>query len=235
MFRRFTLIELLVVVAIIAILAAMLLPVLGRAREQARRTACMSNLKQAGLGMMMYAQDNDSHLLPGAPISNARMFYRPDSNWDMRPRLLMYVDADVWGCPSVDFVPIDDPRNTRAGGCYGTWAYWPGRDDPDFGYSGGVPTRLNVDAPERQAMVQDHWIALTTGMHRTNHATGGLVTNNPNVNPSGTWRETAPLSQMHGMNIAFYDGHGEWFSPDELEAVGNWHSSSPHAAWSVMP
>lgn len=65
--KAFTLIELLIVIAIIAILAAILFPVFGRARENARRSSCQSNLKQLGLAFMQYDQDFDSWL-PGSQV-----------------------------------------------------------------------------------------------------------------------------------------------------------------------
>jgi len=64
----FTLIELLVVIAIISILAAILFPVFARARSNARKSACMSNMKQLGLGLMQYTQDYDE-TLPGNELA----------------------------------------------------------------------------------------------------------------------------------------------------------------------
>lgn len=69
--RGFTLIELLVVIAIIAILAAILFPVFARARENARKTSCMNNLKQLGLAWMQYTQDYDERMIPYTTTGNS--------------------------------------------------------------------------------------------------------------------------------------------------------------------
>jgi len=99
----FTLIELLVVIAIIAILAAILFPVFAQARDAARKTACLSNIKQIGLGMGMYAQDNDGiwpgQASDGFPLANTGL--SGASTFNYKDRILPYTkNEQIWLCPS---------------------------------------------------------------------------------------------------------------------------------------
>jgi prepilin-type N-terminal cleavage/methylation domain-containing protein/prepilin-type processing-associated H-X9-DG protein len=107
----FTLIELLVVIAIIAILAAILFPVFARAREAARRTACLNNQKQIATGVMMYAQDYDETM----PLNGAGMGYNtgywvcdyassPEPSWIMGTAPYIK-NRNVWICPSARVWP----------------------------------------------------------------------------------------------------------------------------------
>ncbi len=105
--RGFTLIELLVVIAIIAILAAILFPVFARAREKARETTCLSNVKEISLGLIMYLSDYDSRFpkrsyqVAGTPGCSGKHFW---------PRVVApYIGTgdgasssgkDLWRCPS---------------------------------------------------------------------------------------------------------------------------------------
>ncbi|MHB8993998.1 MAG: DUF1559 family PulG-like putative transporter [Armatimonadota bacterium] len=94
--RGFTLIELLVVIAIIAILAAILFPVFAKAREKARQSSCLSNVKQLGLGLLSYAQDHDE-MLPAFSYGGIK--------WDglIQP----YVkNTQIFRCPSASTLTL---------------------------------------------------------------------------------------------------------------------------------
>ncbi|MGC4046225.1 MAG: DUF1559 domain-containing protein [Armatimonas sp.] len=120
----FTLIELLVVIAIIAILAAILFPVFAQAREKARQTSCLSNMKQIALGVMMYAQDYDetyplgSHLLDTATAATTWQDliepYVKSGVSGTGVNIVQRANAPFWICPSISPSPANLPPGTPA-------------------------------------------------------------------------------------------------------------------------
>ena len=136
--RAFTLIELVVVLALIFILAALLFPVFAAARERARSTRCLSNLKQISLAVLLYAQDFDEMLPRDVTQVGNQTATDPCSSWNptgrLDAKLRPYVrNTEVFACPSANTPPVVWDKNLSACAMDG-WAY------PDFLCFPGDPT-----------------------------------------------------------------------------------------------
>ena len=167
----FTLIELLVVIAIIAILAAILFPVFARARENARKASCQSNLKQIGLGIQQYVADYDGQIPPqqlGGPVV-----------W---PSLLMpYIKSgQLFTCPSYNpgtsFAPDASLINVKSGSKKTSYCDWGSND----GTVGTYPNRfIGAQTYGRNIIPTDKWTtAGFTGGNKSGFVQGTTSTGN---------------------------------------------------------
>ncbi len=192
----FTLIELLVVIAIIAILAAILFPVFARAREKARQTSCLSNVKQITLGHMMYAQDYDG-LFTWAGSNYS--YWHPSIRWPSR--IMPYVkNKQIFLCPSAPhyFVSGDDPN-------LGAWT--------DVGQDYAMNARFCCRDPNRWATTPG--VPAISGygdLWQRDPATFGLVCDSNANYMYGPWISDTypPYRHNEGLNVGYCDGHAKW-------------------------
>ena len=211
--NAFTLIELLVVIAIIAILASILFPVFARARENARRSSCQSNLKQIGLGLIQYSGDFDEML----PRSAFTSYYAQsgDGSYKWMDAIYPYVKSEqIFVCPSdssLNGASLDANPPTRV-----SYKYHPGDGSKGSGfeygsygannaYSDGLPT---ARAPFAQATklstfespATTVWVGETTATANTDGA-GSAITND-HFRYQFSWENGAPPSVATSNGIA---------------------------------
>ncbi|MBI4024123.1 MAG: DUF1559 domain-containing protein [Verrucomicrobia bacterium] len=200
--RGFTLIELLVVIAIISLLAALLSPALKSARDKGRAAACMNNLKQTGLAMHIYADDNDG-MFPVGPDGNG--YWWPNVLYPYLQAKIM-ADVKVWKCPSDTSsyifisVPLSYGKNVAAGNGFTKVS----------GFPTPSQTLIMADTGQRADIGEWNVVLITAGGF-----TGNLAYRHSN-----------------GVNLLFVDSHVGWRqaplpqpagSPAEGYALWGWN------------
>lgn len=185
--RAFTLIELLVVIAIIAILASILFPVFARARENARRASCQSNLKQISLGIKQYLQDYDEQY----PIETVTT---SDPNIGWAGTIQPYVKSEqIFQCPSSTTSP---PTQATLTGSTGRL------NDPNF-----TDYYYNYNLGNQKESVLQY---------SSNTVMLGEGVGGPASYYRWSEDDPGGIRHFDGSNYAFADGHVKWFKRNKV-------------------
>ncbi|BCM91676.1 hypothetical protein IAD21_03551 [Abditibacteriota bacterium] len=223
----FTLIELLVVIAIIAILAAILFPVFARARENARKASCQSNLKQISLGIMQYTQDYDE-AFPLSVVSINDPAAGVIVGWAdaIQPYLK---STQLYQCPSESNAPTSTPIQP------GYTDYWLNKNAGD-----GGQTLPLLYSPTLTIMLGDSTsttgapLANSTARFRTNGCNGAGAAGSDRFSPvcGGAGLATnmggGGIIHLEGSNYAFADGHVKWLKNGGMNVAARiWNGATP--------
>jgi prepilin-type N-terminal cleavage/methylation domain-containing protein/prepilin-type processing-associated H-X9-DG protein len=200
----FTLIELLVVIAIIGILASILFPVFARARENARKTSCMSNEKQLAMGFLQYTQDYDEKLPTYTPL------YDPDHYIYWTDQIMPYVkNRQVLRCPSAPKAQGYACPPAEIGAPVGSLF------EPTYSFNGqnsGVYTVAgrSLASIEKPSIT---WMLFESGNPGTYESLGyGYAAIHLTGDIEGPGWHDYFLKDVHldGSNVAYADGHVKW-------------------------
>jgi prepilin-type N-terminal cleavage/methylation domain-containing protein/prepilin-type processing-associated H-X9-DG protein len=227
--RGFTLIELLVVIAIIAILAAILFPVFAKAREKARQTSCLSNLKQLMLALVMYKQDYDEKW-PRHCWGDTVCAPNPAaSNWPngayayIKNKQIFECGSNSPGC----MMPAVRQQNPAVWGTGGTnygfnemlFFQGAGMSDARLKY----PAETLVLADCRCQWIGGYWsVAFPARSNLTRVQVAARSTGpGPGICCAGGWSAQADEATLHngGSNLAFADGHAKWFRAPNIKTI----------------
>ena len=230
----FTLIELLVVIAIIAILAAILFPVFARARENARRASCQSNLKQIGLGLLQYSQDYDER--------TPRDWFGPDTDssgvggrYKWMDAIYPYVKSEqIYNCPSdtLGSLPTNNsPYAYRPDGSTAGYQYLYGSYGANVTYY-SAPAADNVKPPfgtntylaDFQSPATTVWISDVRPISSSDYYTWQIAWANLAQTPTTFACPTGgynclnrmPARHLETVNVLFCDGHVKSLRPEKL-------------------
>jgi len=221
----FTLIELLVVIAIISILAAILFPVFARARESARRTSCLSNLKQIGLGVMQYTQDYDEHypMMTYSPSVTRTDKSYPSGNFisknsgSEQGHIITWMDMTF---PYTKSVQIFVCPSARAAGqetspSYGYSSAISGRNATSYGAFAGITTNVPISLAQ---VMRPSEIYLMLDFNRDYlYAHPSDVRTYAKSTDSTLYVRVAP--HLDGGNVLYADGHAKWNNAAIFKAI----------------